>query len=237
MKLLLALLLKGGIGKLLITGGSMLVSMAVYAVSFGWPYAIGFVLLILVHELGHFIAARQMGLEVGAPVFIPFVGAWISLKDAHMAPATEAHVAIAGPMLGSIAALGCYLLGISGHGRIFLALAQAGFMLNLFNLVPLAPLDGGRLVGVISPKLWLIGVPMLIGLFLWRPSPLLVILAIVAAPQVIAALKGAVPGHQTLGTTAEKLRYGAQYLGLAAALAVMAFEAQESLTRNTLAGI
>jgi len=231
LKLLLALLAKGGLGQLLMTGGTMLLSMAVYAMSFGWPYAVGLVLLILVHELGHFIAARQSGLEVGAPVFIPFVGAWISLKESHMTPATEAHVAMAGPMLGSVAAFVCYLMGISGHGRIYMALAQAGFMLNLFNLVPLAPLDGGRLVGVISPKLWLVGVPMLIGLFLWRPSPLLVLLAIASAPQVIAAFKGEVPGHATLGSTGEKLRYGVQYLGLAAALAIMAFEAHEWLSR------
>jgi Zn-dependent protease len=228
MKLLLALLAKGGIGKLLMTGGTMLISMAVYALSFGWPYAVGFVLLILVHELGHFIAARQSGLNVGAPVFIPFVGAWISLKEVRLAPATEAHVAIAGPMLGSVAAFVCYLLGVSGHGRIYMALAQAGFMLNLFNLIPVAPLDGGRLAGVISPRLWLIGAPMLIGLFLWRPSPLLLLLAIFAAPQVIRAIRGEVPGHDTLAV-GDKVRYGAQYVGLAAALAIMAFEAHEWL--------
>ena len=229
MKLLLALLAKGGLGKLLMTGGTMLISMAVYALSFGWPYAIGLVLLILVHELGHFIAARQSGLNVGAPVFIPFVGAWISLKEARLAPATEAHVAIAGPMLGSVAAFVCYLIGVSGHGRIYMALAQAGFMLNLFNLIPLATLDGGRLAGVISPRLWLIGVPMLIGLFLWRPSPLLLLLAIFAAPQVIRAIRGEVPRHATLAAGGDKVRYGAQYVGLAAALAIMAFEAHEWL--------
>lgn len=229
MKLLLALLAKGGLGKLLTTGGTMLISMAVYAMSFGWPYAVGLVLLILVHEMGHFIAARQSGLDVGAPVFIPFVGAWITLKETKLSPSTEAQVAIAGPMLGSVAAFVCYLLGVSGHGTIYMALAQAGFILNLFNLVPLAPLDGGRLAGVISPKLWLIGAPLLVGLFLWRPSPLLILLAIAAAPRVIGACKGEVPGHATLETSREKWRYGAQYIGLAAALAIMAFEAHEWL--------
>jgi Zn-dependent protease len=226
-KLLLALLAKGGIGKVLTSGGTMLISMAVYAIGFGWPYAVGFVLLILVHELGHFIAARQSGLEVGAPVFIPFVGAWIALKDTRMAPATEAHVALAGPMLGSIAAFACYLLALAGQGRIFMALAQAGFMINLFNLIPLHPLDGGRLAGVISPRLWLIGAPMLVALFLWRPSPLLLLVAVAAAPQVWRALKGDVSAHETLPDVRQKLSYGAQYLGLAGALAVMAYEAHE----------
>ena len=230
MKLLLALLAKGGLGKLLLSGGTMLLSMAVYAMSFGWPYAVGFVLLIFVHELGHFIAARQSGLEVGAPVFIPFVGAWISLRETRISPATEAHVALAGPMLGSAAAFACYLWGISGHGRIYMALAQAGFILNLFNLLPLAPLDGGRLVGVISPKLWLVGAPMLLALFLWRPSPLLVLIAIAAAPQLIATFRGDAPQHATLATAGEKLRYGVQYVALAAALAIMSFEAHEWLS-------
>lgn len=234
MKLLLALLAKGGLGKLLTTGGTMLVSMAIYALSFGWPYAVGFVLLILVHELGHFIAARQHGLDVGAPVFIPFVGAWISLKETRLAPETEAHVAMAGPMLGSVAAFVCYLLALAGHGKLYMALAQAGFMLNLFNLLPLGPLDGGRMAGVISPRLWLVGAPLLVALFLWRPSPLLMVIALLAAPQVWAALRGQHDGHATLARQADKLRYGLQYLGLAAALSVMAYEAHEALRGSGL---
>lgn len=232
MKLLLALLAKGGFGKLLTTGGTMLVSMAVYAISFGWPYAVGFVLLILVHELGHYIAARQHGLDVGAPVFIPFVGAWISLKDTRLEPEAEARIAMAGPMLGSIAALVCYLLALDGQGRLYMALAQAGFMLNLFNLLPLAPLDGGRVAGVISPRLWLLGAPLLGALFLWRPSPLLLLIALAAAPSVWAALKGTTPEHARLSLRADKIRYAAQYLLLAAALGVMAFEAHEWLLRG-----
>lgn len=82
---------------------------------------------------------------------------------------------------------------------------------------------------MISPRLWLLGAPMLVGLFLWRPSPLLVVIALLAAPQVWAALRGQTNGHATLANPADKLRYGAQYLGLAAALAVMAFEAHEAL--------
>lgn len=228
MKLLLLLLAKGGLGKLLLSGGSMLLSMAVYATTFGWPYAVGFVLLILVHEMGHFLAARQRGLDVGAPVFIPFVGAWITLKDARLAPETEAYVALAGPLLGSVGAFVCYLLGHAGHGRLFLALAQAGFMINLFNLIPLHPLDGGRLIKVLSPKWLLLGLPLGLALFLWRPSPLLVVLALLAVPQAIAAFRRSTAPHDRLGP-ADARRYGAQYLGLVAALAIMAFEAHQTL--------
>lgn len=229
MKLLLALLFKGGFGKLLATGGTMLVSMAVYALSFGWPYAVGLVLLILVHELGHYIAARQHGLDVGAPVFIPFVGAWISLKQTQLEPEAEARIALAGPMLGSTAALVCYLLALGGQGRLYMALAQAGFMINLFNLVPLAPLDGGRVAGVISPRLWLFGLPLLVAIFLWRPSPLLLLIGLAAAPQVWAALRGTASTHAQLQRRVDKIRFATQYIVLAAALCLMALEAHEWL--------
>jgi Zn-dependent protease len=229
MKLLLALLFTGKLGKVLLTGGTMFLSMLVYAQIYGWPFAVGFVLLILVHEMGHFISARQHGLHVGAPVFIPFVGAWIALKDARLPPAVEAQVALAGPMLGSIAAFACFLLALAGYGHLFMALAQAGFMINLFNLVPFGSLDGGRIAGVISPRLWLIGAPLLLALFLWRPSPLLVLIALAAAPQMLALFRGQLQAHETLPSTAEKIRYGAQYLGLAGALAVLSFESHEWL--------
>ncbi len=229
MKALLALLLKGALGKWLVTVGSMFVSMAVYSFSYGWSFAIGFVLLILVHELGHFIAARQCSLVVGAPVFIPFVGAWIALKEEKLDPNVEAHVAIAGPLLGSTAAYICYLFGVSGQGHIYMVLAQAGFILNLFNLIPLTPLDGGRLSGVISPKLWLVGIPILIGVFIYSPSPLLVIIGILAIPRALSALKQG--AHQsTLPSLNEKIKYGGIYLTLAISLCVMWHEAHEWLS-------
>ncbi len=91
-KLLLLLLSGAKLGKLLTTGGSMLVSVLVYSWIFGWRYALGFVLLLFVHEMGHFLAARYKGLDVGAPTFIPFVGAWIALKDKPHDAQTEAFI-------------------------------------------------------------------------------------------------------------------------------------------------
>lgn len=228
MKILLVLLSKGGITKLLTTGGTMILSVGAYALLFGWPYAVGLVLLIFVHELGHYIAARQCQLEVGAPVFIPFVGAWIQLKEARMEPAVEAHVAIAGPMLGSGAALVLYLYALSSGDRLSYALAQAGFLINLFNLIPLHPLDGGRLVGVISPRLWLVGAPLLIAVFFWHPSPLLLLIAIIAFPQLWLAIKGK-SDQPTLETAREKMRYGGMYLSPTVSLAVLAFQAHQFL--------
>src|SRR6478609_627221 len=104
-KLLILLFSAGKLGKLLTTGGTMIISMLAYSWIFGWPYAVGFVLLIFFHEMGHYLAAKQRGLNVGAPTFIPFVGAWIELKDQPLNVETEAYVGFASPIVGSVAAL------------------------------------------------------------------------------------------------------------------------------------
>src|SRR3954447_16521855 len=139
----------------------MLLSLAVYAMIFGWPYAAGFVVLMFAHEMGHFIAARRCGLNVGAPTFIPFVGAWIELKDQPMDVATEAYIAVAGPLVGTVASFLVYWWGRSTDSSLLLAIAYAGLFLNLFNLIPLSPFDGGRITAILSPRFWLIGAPIM----------------------------------------------------------------------------
>jgi len=236
-KTLLLLLKAGKLGKVLLSGGTMLLSVIAYSWIFGWWYAVGFVGLIFVHEMGHFIAARQRGLDVGAPTFIPFVGAWIELKDMPRDAETEAYVGIAGPLAGTLGALACFYLARNYDSRLLLALAYAGFFLNLFNLIPLAPFDGGRVTAVISPKLWLIGVPILVGLFFYRPSPLLILMAFIAAPQAWKAWR-ALRGEQTAeeqtyyrASAETRFSYGALYLGLAGFLAVMCHQLHEELPR------
>ena len=229
MKFLLTLLLTGKMGKLLLTGGTKLLSIFVYAIGFGWPYAVGLVLLIFVHEMGHFIAARNSGLEVGAPVFIPFVGAWIALKTTDLDPQTEAHIALAGPVLGSLAAFVCYLVAEQSGSQLWLALAYAGFFLNLFNLIPIRPLDGGHVVRAVSSKLWLVGLPILVAVFVWQPSPLIVVIALMALPDVWASLRGKAVDTARSLPRADRLKYGATYLALTAGLAVMAFQTHERL--------
>ena len=160
------MLAAGKFGKFLLTGGTMLISVFAYSFIFGWRYAVGFVLLIFVHEMGHYLAAKKRNLNVGVPTFIPFVGAWIQLKEQPMDAETEAFVGIAGPMLGSAGAFVCYLIAIDSGSHLMLALAYAGFVLNLFNLIPVSPLDGGRIVSVISPRIWFLGFPMLVALFI-----------------------------------------------------------------------
>jgi len=231
MKALAALLLAGKLGKFLTTGGTMLISVFAYAFVFGWWYAVGLVALIFAHEMGHFIAARKRGLKVGAPTFIPFVGAWIELKEQPMSAETEAFVGIAGPMLGTAAAFACYLVALESGSRLLMALAYSGFVLNLFNLIPLTPLDGGRIVSVISPRIWFLGIPMLAGLFLWSPSPLLILIAIIAIPQVWAAFKNKSMKDSDYyrASPSVRLQYTFQYLALTGVLAVMAFAVHEKL--------
>jgi len=233
-KALLALLAAGKLGKFLASGGTMLLSLLAYAWLFGFWYAAGFVVLILVHEMGHYLAARQRGLQVGLPTFIPFVGAWIQLKEQPMNAETEAYVGIAGPMLGSAGAFVVYLAARETGSTLLLAIAYAGFMINLFNLIPLSPLDGGRIVSVVSPRIWLLGVPMLVALFFWRPSPLLLLIALLAAPQVWQALtvgSRSDPDYYRV-PPAVRFRYAAQYLLLATFLALMAYEVHEALGRR-----
>ncbi|MBO9664094.1 site-2 protease family protein [Dokdonella sp.] len=234
MKLLWLLLGGAKLGKLALTGGSMLLSIVAYAWLFGWGYAVGFVVLILIHEMGHYLAARRRGLDVGAPTFIPFVGAWIELKQQPHDAETEAYVGMAGPLVGTLGALAFYAAARATGSDLLLALAYAGFFLNLFNLIPVSPFDGGRISAVISPRLWLLGAPLLVALFLWRPSPLLVLMAILAAPQVMQALRGfSSPEQQSyyLADAETRTSYAALYLGLAGFLAVMCHELHAQLPR------
>ena len=220
-------------GKLATTGGTMLLSLAVYATIWGWSYAAGFIALIFAHEMGHFVAARRCGLNVGAPTFIPFVGAWIELKDQPVDVRTEAYVAIAGPLVGTVAAVAVYLSGRWTDSMVLVAIAYAGLFLNLLNLLPISPLDGGRITAIISPRIWLIGAPMMLALLLYRPSPVLAIIAIMAFPQLIKAWKydpKAPENRAYYGVPLQaKLEYGGLYLALTAYLGIMTFEVHEML--------
>jgi Zn-dependent protease len=234
MKALFFLLLSGlKWGKLASSGGSMLLSLIVYAAIWGWQYAAGFVGLLFAHEMGHYIAARQRGLNVGAPAFIPFVGAWIALKDEPLDVETEAYVAIAGPVVGTIAALAVYLWARSENSGLLLAISYSGLFLNLFNLLPISPLDGGRITAVLSPRVWFLGVPILLALMLYRPSPMLVVVAILAAPQLLKAWRYDPKAPENIayyGVAAQtKLEYGGAYLALASLLAIMTYDVHEML--------
>ncbi|HEX3797819.1 MAG TPA: site-2 protease family protein [Verrucomicrobiae bacterium] len=187
MKLLLLPLLK--ILPYLKTGGTMFISCWLYARIWGWWYAFGFVMLIFVHECGHLIAAKRLGLKVGAPVFIPFLGALIALKQAPRNAWIEAQVGIGGPLLGALGAVACYVLyAFTGNG-IFSALAFTGFFLNLFNLAPIGFLDGGRIVTALSPWLWLVGVVVIGAMMLIHFNLILLLIFVFSLPRLYSLFR------------------------------------------------
>jgi Zn-dependent protease len=233
-KLLLLALAGLKLGKVLATGGTMLLSLVLYASAWGWPFAAGFVALLFLHEMGHFIAARQRGLDVGAPMFIPFMGAFIAMKEMPRDAETEAYVAYGGPFLGTLAAFAVYFWARQTGSTLGLAVAYSGFILNLFNLLPVSPLDGGRITAVLGPRIWLLGAPLLLALLAWRPSPVLVLVCIMAVPQLIRAWRYDPKAPENVayyGSVSARTRfdYAALYIGLVAVLALIAFSLHTEL--------
>jgi Zn-dependent protease len=200
-------------GKFAATIISMFVMIWVYATQFGWWYAAGFVLLIAVHESGHVLAARGAGLKVSMPIFIPFIGAFISMKQQPTNARTEAIIASGGPVLGSIGAFACLALGIVFKSNLFLALAYTGCLLNLFNLIPVHPLDGGRIVTAISPVMWIIGIPVLVFIALRYPNPIVILFVILGAFQAYRLWKS--PNKEYFAVTkTTRITFATLYFGL-----------------------
>jgi Zn-dependent protease len=123
----------------------LFISVGAYALIWGWKFGVGFVAMILIHELGHFAEAKRQGLEVSIPRFIPFLGAYVLIKNSPLNPMRNAQVALAGPAAGALAAAICWGIGSQTGSSLLHALAYAGFFLNLFNLIPIGILDGGAI--------------------------------------------------------------------------------------------
>jgi Zn-dependent protease len=228
---LLLLILKS---KVLFSIISMLVTIWVYAQFYGWPFAVGFVLMLAIHEMGHYLAAKQRNLNVSLPAFIPFIGAMINLRQTPHDAETEAYVAFAGPFIGTLGAFAAYFYGRQTGQELWLAVAYSGFILNLFNLIPVSPLDGGRITQVISPRIWLFGLPLLVGLFIYMPSPMLMLIGVMALPNLRAAWnydKNDPRNAQYRNVSGKiKVEYGILYLGLAAILALMSYHVHQGLS-------
>jgi Zn-dependent protease len=150
---------------------SMLISIAAYAIFWGWRFAVGFVLLMFVHELGHVIALRLQGVKASAPMFIPLVGAFVKIEGEQRSVSQEAVSALAGPIAGLLGAGAVLGVAESMNSDFLRALAYTAFLLNLFNLFPVLPLDGGRVAGALHPAVWLGGMAAAVGLIIWHPSP------------------------------------------------------------------
>ncbi len=174
---------------LLKTGGTMLFSIWAYSLFWGWKFAVGFVILILLHEFGHLIAARLFRLKVGLPVFIPFMGALIALKEAPRHAWVEFWIAAGGPIFGGLASLGCHCIYFATGNEFFSALAYTGYFLNLFNLMPTGFLDGGRMVTALSPWLWLVGILIAGAFAVYRPSFIIFLILLCSLPRLFSLFR------------------------------------------------
>lgn len=171
-------------GAILKTGLTMVLSMWAYAMAWGWAYGAAFVLLILVHEMGHVYALREFGVKASVPIFIPFVGAFVALKEMPKNARIEAWTGIAGPLVGTAGAMLCWFAALYTGRSFWMAVAYTGFFLNLFNLIPISPLDGGRTVAAISPKFWILGFIGIVIMFFRSFNPILLFILLPAGRNV-----------------------------------------------------
>lgn len=165
---------------------TMLVSVAAYALFYGWRFAVGLVLLILVHEMGHVIALRRLGLPATAPIFLPFLGAFVGLKQPPRSAWEESVSGLAGPALGTVGAGAVALLAQATGSQFLQALAFTGFLINAFNLLPVLPLDGGRVAASLHPGLWLVGLLALTALTVLRPSAVLILIIVLGVVELLS---------------------------------------------------
>jgi Zn-dependent protease len=208
--------------KLFTTSASMLVSIGAYTLIWGWQFAVGFVLLLLLHEMGHVFQLRREGIEASAPMFIPFLGAAIAAKSMGDDAAAEARVGLAGPILGSIATLVPLGLWLATGDDFWQALAFVGFFLNLFNLLPVLPLDGGRAMAALSPWVWIVGFAALVGLTFAFPNPIMLLIVLFGGFETYRRFKGRnTPEGRAFHAvpTRTRILVAATYLTLAALLA------------------
>jgi Zn-dependent protease len=215
------------------TGGTMILSLWVYAQMWGWKFAAGFVLLIFIHECGHLIVAKKFGLKVSAPMFIPFLGAFIALKEAPRDAWMEACVGIGGPLLGTLGTAVCYALFWPTENPLFLAVAYSGSFLNLFNLVPIGQLDGGRVATALSPWLWVVGLAIAVAMLFHHLNFLLVLIVIMSLPQVFSLFRkrSAVEKRYFEVAPARRVVMAVLYFGLVATLVAGMYSSQALLRR------
>jgi Zn-dependent protease len=204
--------------KVLTTSATMLVSIAAYSLIWGWKFALGFVLLLFVHEMGHVIQLRREGIEASAPMFIPFLGAAVMAKSLGDDATAEARVGLAGPILGTLGCLALLPLALSGDA-FWSALVFTGLFLNLFNLLPVVPLDGGRAMAALSPWMWFVGLFVMVVLTFAIPNPILILILLLAVYETYRRWKARKAGGEAVQAyyrvkPAHRLAILAVYLGL-----------------------
>ena len=211
--------------KILTTSGTMLVSIAAYSLFWGWKFALGFVILLLVHEIGHVIQLRREGIKASAPVFIPFLGAAVWAKSLGDNAVAEARVGLAGPILGSLAAAALIPVAEVTGDDFWAALAFTGLLLNLFNLAPVLPLDGGRAMAAMAPWMWFVGFAAMAAATFFFPNPILLLILLLGGFETWRRWKQRRSGSEEQQAyykvkPAQRLAVAAVYIGLIVGLAL-----------------
>lgn len=213
--------LKGA--KFLTTSASMLVSVAAYALIWGWAFGVGFVALLFVHEMGHYIQLRREGIRPTGMWFIPFLGAVVNTRSLGGNALAEARVGLAGPVVGTLGAALCLPIYEATGNEMFKALAFIGFFLNLFNLLPVLPLDGGRAMAAMAPWMWFLGLGAMAVFAFTFPNPVILLILLFAIFETYRRWKTRRAGEEGNAAyyrvkPAHRVMVGAVYLGLIAAL-------------------
>lgn len=211
--------------KVLSTSATMLVSIGAYSFIWGWRFAVGFVLLLLVHEMGHVIQLRREGIPASAPMFIPFLGAVVAARSLGDNALAEARVGLAGPILGTLGTAAVAVAAFATDSAFLQALAFTGFFLNLFNLAPVLPLDGGRAMAAMAPWMWFVGFGVLVAMTLLFPNPILILILLLGGMETWRRWKQRRSGGEEQAEyyrvpPRARLAVAAVYVGLIVALAV-----------------
>jgi Zn-dependent protease len=211
--------------KVLTTSASMLVSVAAYAVIWGWRFAVGFVALLFLHEMGHVVQMKREGVKVSGMLFIPFLGAAVGARSMGGNALAEARIGLAGPVLGTLATAALIPVAEAQDSDFLRALAFTGFFLNLFNLAPVVPLDGGRAMAAMAPWMWFAGFAAMLAFFVLFPNPILVLILLLGGMETWRRWKTRKQGLEGNAAyyrvrPAHRLVVAIVYVGLIAACAV-----------------
>ncbi|MDX6552605.1 MAG: hypothetical protein QOH74_1093 [Gaiellales bacterium] len=209
--------------KFLSTGVTFLVSIAAYATIWGWRFAVGFTVLLFIHEMGHVLQLRREGVPFTAPLFIPFLGAFVGMKQLPENAYVEAKVGLAGPVIGTLGAAACFALAVTIDSDLLRAVSYTGFFLNLINLIPVLPLDGGRAAAAFHPAFWFVGLFVVALLFFLHHNLILLLILLLGGYELYNRWSRrhdpeSRAYHQT--TWRQRLTIGAVYIGLVVVLVV-----------------
>jgi Zn-dependent protease len=209
--------------KFLSTGVTFLVSIAAYATIWGWRFAVGFTVLLFIHEMGHVLQLRREGVPFTAPLFIPFLGAFVGMKQLPKNAYVEAKVGLAGPVIGTLGAAACFALAVTIDSDLLRAVSYTGFFLNLINLIPVLPLDGGRAAAAFHPAFWFVGLFVVALLFFLHHNLILLLILLLGGYELYNRWSRrhdpeSRAYHQT--TWRQRLTIGAVYIGLIVVLVV-----------------